>query len=92
MIDRTTKTTLIAIAAGLWANALIPILAPHRAQAQDDDTATEISNMASAISDMADDVHDIASDVSDIKDGVTDIGDDTSAIAGGTCNNDSLCK
>jgi len=77
MIDRTTKLILIAIAGGLWANALIPIMAPKAAHAQDDNS--------DAITSMASDISDISSDVSDIKSDVSD-------IAGGTCTNDNICK
>lgn len=36
MLDRTSKIILAAIAAGLWANAALPILKPGTASAQID--------------------------------------------------------
>jgi len=77
MIDRTTKLALIAIAAGLWANALLPVFFPQPARAQDDNS---------------DALQSMASDISDISTAVSDIKDDVSDIANGSCPNDAICK
>ena len=57
MTDRTTKLLLLAIALGLWANALIPL---HNAPPVKADDSSKLSDIASHLSDIRDDVHKIA--------------------------------
>lgn len=42
MLDRTTKIIMAAIALGLWANALIPVLKPQPAAASAESSLSNI--------------------------------------------------
>ena len=44
MVDRTSKILLAVIALGLWANVMMPLLKPARAEAQDADPLKKISD------------------------------------------------
>ena len=62
-MDRTTKLLLAAIAAGLWANALIPLVNTQSVAAQD------MYDVETILRGIASDLSYIESDLDDIEDG-----------------------
>ena len=61
MVDRTTKILLALIAVGLWANAVLPLLHPKVAAAQN----SQLESIDTSLSRIYHDVHNLA----DIEDG-----------------------
>lgn len=62
-MDRTTKVLLAGIAAGLWANALMPLLKPPGAAAQD------MSAVERSLRSIDSSLDSIESDIDDLEDG-----------------------
>jgi len=62
-MDRTTKVLLAAIAAGLWANAMMPLVRPAHA----DDADVWLGRIAVQVLQMAQDIHQVVTAGSDCK-------------------------
>ena len=92
MIDRTTKVTLIAIAAALWLHLVSPLWEPTPAHAQLGSSAeADISNMRFSLSTIQSSMFSIQSSLSSIESGVSSIQSDVSSVGYGLCLNDKLC-
>ena len=90
MNDRMTKILLLAIALGLWANALVPLIRPTAAAAQNR-SDTVLLSIDRHLNNIESDVSSIRSDVSSIETDASTIKGDVSSIGDGTCTNDHLC-
>jgi hypothetical protein len=81
MNDRTTKTLLLLIALALWANAIVPLLGPKIAAAQDR-TLSSIEDRLETIE------HDLHNNIPTIEHDIHNLAD----IEDGTCRNKTICR
>ena len=79
MTDRTTKLLLAAIALGLFANALIPLLTPKPAAADSSDTY--LRSIDTHLSNIQSDIHNLDRTV-----------DKIANIESGNCHNSKICR